>query len=255
MLSENSANTDNAAAQHQIRIQWDAKLNLPRKKMNTKGPSQDDNISEFPGRDRDSAEGGIGNSENAAPSIDELSRLAQLEELRNDAYETRLALQKKSFMNRMVMMSAAGIVIFIFFFLSARNPEIYDIDTATLKTINQAINALILLTVPFVLGSLGAFARTLISDITPDHKGGLIVSSGLMGVFSWVSIKSGVLIALIAPHIDKANLPKDTVVSGQSDFYTLALVAILVGMFSTNVYLMISQKVEQLTRQSKADKP
>ena len=223
--------------------------------MNTKGPTQDDNIAEFPGRERDNAEDGIEIPEKAALSVDELSRLRRLEELRNEGYEARLALQKKSFMNRMIMMGASGFVFLVFFFLSARNPEIYDIDTATLKTINQAVNALILLTVPFVLGSLGAFARTLISDITPDHKGGLIVSSGLMGVFSWVSIKSGVLIALIAPHVDKANLPKDAVMSGQSDFYTLALVAILVGMFSTNVYLMIAQKVEQLTLQSKVDKP
>lgn len=221
--------------------------------MSTKGPSQDDNIADFPQAERDDR--AFSSIIGTGPSPEELERIEKLEKLKREAYEAHEVLRKKSFMNRMIIILAGGFVFFVFNYLSFQNPEIYNIDKGTLTTINQAVNALILLTIPFVLGCLGAAARILISDITPEHKGGLVVSSGLMAVFSWVSIKSGVLIALIAPHIEKTSLSQETVMSGQSDFYTLALVAIAVGMFSTNIYLMISQKVEQLTLQSKASKP
>jgi len=223
--------------------------------MSTKGPTQDDNVTDFPGRDKGDTEENHQSTVEAAPSAAEIERRNRLYELDRKEYQAREALRKKSFMDRLTIVSAVGFVFTVFYFLSLQNPEIYSIDKDTLKTINQAINALVLLTVPFVLGAIGAAARILISDITPEHKGGLIVSSGLMGVFSWISIKSGVLVALLAPHLEKANLTPDNVTSSQSDFYTLALVAIAVGMFSTNVYLMISQRVEQLTLQSKTAKP
>jgi hypothetical protein len=221
--------------------------------MNTNGPTQEDNIADFPGRESHSAKEDHQPEAQNEPNLAELEHRRLLYRLDSEAEEARESQRKKSFMNRLLIASAFGFVVIVFNFVSYRNPEIYDIDPGTLKIINQAINALILLTVPFVLGIIGAAARILISDIKPEHKTTLIVSSGLMAVFSWVSIKSGVLVALLAPHLEKANLPQDTVTSSQSDFYTMALVAIAVGMFSTNVYLMIAQRVDQLTARSRPD--
>lgn len=222
--------------------------------MNTDGTTQEDKVADFPGRETQRSREAEQPIADKTPTSAELARIELLDKLDREAYEAREVRRKKAFMDRVIIVAAAGFVFVVFNFLSYRNPEIYDIEPATLRTINQAINALVLLTVPFVLGTVGAAARIMISDIKPEHKTTLMVSSGLMAVFSWVSIKSGVLIALLAPHLERANLSQDTVMSGQSDFYTLALVAIAVGMFATNVYLMIAQRVDQLTLRAKADK-
>ncbi|NAP48000.1 hypothetical protein PscP77CL_02495 [Pseudomonas syringae] len=222
--------------------------------MNNNGPIAEDNVADFPGREQNGEK--EGQPKPATPELDavEEARFRLEMKLRREQYEADEVQRKKTFMNRLVIVAAAGFVFIVFNFLSLRNPEIYDVDPETLRIVNQAINAIILLTVPFVLGTIGAAARILISDINPQHKTALIVSSGLMAVFSWVSIKSGVLVALLAPHIERANLSKENIITGQSDFYTLALVAIAVGMFATNVYLMIAQRVDQLTLRSKGER-
>lgn len=145
-------------------------------------------------------------------------------------------------------------VLMLLIFVSSINPSIYTIDQDTLVIVNQALNAFILLTVPFLLGIVGAAARIMIATVKPELKGNLLISSGLMATFSWVGIKSGVLIAIIAPHIERASITPEQAISSQHDFYTMAFVAILVGMFSTNLYLIISEKVEQITQQAQNKK-
>lgn len=138
---------------------------------------------------------------------------------------------------------------------SLRNPDIYEIDKDTLLTINQAFNALILLIIPFLLGILGAISRILIAGVKVAQQLSLVFSSGLMAAFSWMGIKSGVLLSIVAPHLEKQGVETNVVLSSPSDFYTMALVAIFVGMFSTNLYLFINQKVEHLTLQGSAKNP
>jgi hypothetical protein len=152
---------------------------------------------------------------------------------------------------RMYLMVTFTFAFFILFAASAANPGIYKIDPETLSIINQAFNAVVLLVIPFLLGSIGAIARILISGVHMGQSGSLVVSSGLMAMFSWVGIKSGVLLAIVAPHIEKQAVPSEIVLHSPNDFYTMALVAILVGMFSTNLYIFIQQRVEQLTQQEK----
>ncbi|MEW9678844.1 hypothetical protein [Pseudomonas sp. TE50-2] len=141
--------------------------------------------------------------------------------------------------------------LMILLFLSIKNPSIYGIDATTLTIVNQALNALILLFVPFLLGMIGAAARIMIATVNPEQKGNLLISSGLMATFSWIGIKSGVLISIIAPHLEKSNISTEQLTGSDHNFYTMALVAVLVGMFSTNLYLLVAEKVEQITRQNK----
>ena len=155
----------------------------------------------------------------------------------------------EEFRRTMFTFSVILTVFMILIFVSMGNPSIYKIEEDTLTVVNQALNAIILLVVPFLLGIVGASARMLIASVKPEHKGNLLVSSGLMATFSWVGINSGVLIAIIAPHLEKASLSPERTINSAHDFYTMAFVAILVGMFSTNLYLIISEKVEQITQQ------
>lgn len=127
------------------------------------------------------------------------------------------------------------------------NQNAFVIDDETMKFINFSFNASILLIIPFLLGILGALARILISGFEIIKSIALIIASGLMGVFSWVSMKSGLLMAIITPRLVKQGFEiEKTGEISQSNFYTMALISILVGMFSSNVYILINQRVEQL---------
>lgn len=138
------------------------------------------------------------------------------------------------------------VTVFLFVVVAWANPTIGDLEPDTISTLNKAVNVVIVLFVPFVFGVLGAAARVLIAGISTGQQLGLIVSSGFMAVFSWIGIKSGVLIAVIAPHLEKQAITSDQILQAPGNFYTLALVAIFVGMFSSNLYIFINQKVEQL---------
>ncbi|HHC7102283.1 TPA: hypothetical protein ACN341_004468, partial [Vibrio parahaemolyticus] len=134
--------------------------------------------------------------------------------------------------------------------VSIANRGIYQINEETLVIINQAINALVVLLIPFLLGAVGAISRVLMSGISVAKQVSLIISSGFMATFSWIGIKSGVLLAIVAPHLEKQGVEPTVIGDTPSNFYTMALVAIFVGMFSSNLYLFINQRVEQLTMQA-----
>jgi hypothetical protein len=157
--------------------------------------------------------------------------------------------ERRESRKRMYLLFTFMFAFSILMFASMTNPGIYKIDKETLILINQAFNAIVLLVIPFFLGSLGATARILMAGVKAGQQGVLIVSSGLMAMFSWVGIKSGVLLAIVAPHLEKQGITADVTVQTESNFYTMALVAIVVGMFSTNLYIFINQRVEQIVAQ------
>ncbi|SFF08553.1 hypothetical protein [Nitrosomonas sp. Nm166] len=178
---------------------------------------------------------------------------------RGTSEQTKLPLEQIKLPSEQIKLLYLG-TVFMFAFVillmvSLRNPDIYQIDEETLITINQAFNALVLLIIPFLLGILGAVSRIMIAGVKVAQQLSLVISSGIMASFSWVGIKSGVLLSIVAPHLEKQGVETTAVLNSPSDFYTMALVAILVGMFSTNLYLFINQKVEQLTQQSGQSNP
>ncbi|WP_264405930.1 hypothetical protein [Vibrio owensii] len=145
------------------------------------------------------------------------------------------------------------LLILILTIVSVLNQGLYRINKETLLVINQAFNALVILLIPFILGAVGAISRIMMSGIKVATEVSLIISSGLMAAFSWIGIKSGVLLAIVAPHLEQKGFEASSVVQTPENFYTMALVAIFVGMFSTNLYLFINQRVESLTSQTKQD--
>ncbi|WP_172588414.1 hypothetical protein [Shewanella xiamenensis] len=166
----------------------------------------------------------------------------------------RYELERKESRRRIYLLLTFTFAFSILIFASISNPGIYTIDKDTLVIINQAFNAIVLLVVPFLLGSLGAIARILMAGVKAGQQGVLIVSSGLMAMFSWVGIKSGILLAVVAPHLEKQGVPSNITAQTESSFYTMALVAILVGMFSTNLYIFINQRVEQIVAKNSSNR-
>ncbi|EIE1275327.1 hypothetical protein C4G66_RS23430 [Vibrio parahaemolyticus] len=177
------------------------------------------------------------------------------EAIKERAKAEEIRKQEKAELRR--ILSVALVFCFAFFvlyFLSINNPDLYAINPETLTIVNEAFNALVLLMVPFFLGSLGAIARVLLAGMKVTHSLTLIVSSGMMGMFSWVGIKSGILVALLTPYIQPSNNNVQSTVelvgdAGSHNFYSMALVAIIIGMFSSNVYIFVNQKVERLTKE------
>ena len=170
----------------------------------------------------------------------------------SDDYGNKITNQEPKSSDQFSLNRSAAIFFIAFFFVilvtvSLFNPNVFKLDLATTELINQSLNAIIVLTVPFILGSIGAVARILLSDVRTDQSGVLIISSGLMAAFSWIGIKSGVLLAIVAPHLGKQGIPEGNITDADSNFYTMALVAILVGMFASNLYIFINQRVEHLT--------
>ncbi|WP_339433065.1 hypothetical protein [Pseudomonas sp. EA_65y_Pfl2_P78] len=179
-----------------------------------------------------------------------LRQIIEEQRVKDELYEISRRKGLENFRRTMFTSCVIITALMILMFVSIRNPTIYKIDEDTLTVVNQALNALILLVIPFLLGIVGAAARILIATVQPELKGNLLISSGLMATFSWIGIKSGVLISIIAPHLEKANIPTDHTINTAHDFYTMALVAIVVGMFSTNLYLVVAEKVEQITQKA-----
>ncbi len=144
-------------------------------------------------------------------------------------------------------------VVGIILFLSiTRNPEVFVLNEETQQVLAQFYNVLIWMLVPCTLGMMGAAARVLLAGMIVSESRKLIFSSGLIAAFSWLGIKSKVFLALVAPYVVGATQTKsaDIVVVGSigAEFYSMALVAVLVGMFASNIYIFINQRVEKLTR-------
>ncbi|MFM5520419.1 hypothetical protein [Aeromonas jandaei] len=132
------------------------------------------------------------------------------------------------------------------------NPEIFKLHQDTLSLITDAYNVIVLLIVPLFFGSLGASSRVMLSGLQIAGNIKLIFSSGLISAFSWLGLKSKIFIALITPYIIGSQIqnPQDasiTVAQTGNEIYSMILVAVVVGMFSSNIYIFINQRVEQLT--------
>ncbi|MDE1312559.1 hypothetical protein G6Z90_16965 [Vibrio aestuarianus subsp. cardii] len=177
----------------------------------------------------------------------ESSETEQLEEKKRQHF-IRQAELKNDRVKATVIGSIFILCLTILIFLSLRNPDIYLIESETTSFIAQAVNAFFLLMIPLIIGSIGAIARIMVSGMPILRNSTLILSSGLMAMFSWVGIKSEILVSIIAPHLEQQGVSVTEVAANSSaEFYSMVLVAIIVGMFSSNVYIFINQKVEALT--------
>lgn len=149
-----------------------------------------------------------------------------------------------------------GIVIALWY-TAWLNPEIFTLHQDTLYVITDTYNVAILLLVPLSFGMLGATSRIMLSGMKFFENIKLVFSSGLIAAFSWLGIKSKIFIALITPYIPHAQIQSTreasmTLDQTGNEIYSMILVAVIVGMFSSNIYIFINQRVEQLTRNSES---
>ncbi|MCO7534921.1 MULTISPECIES: hypothetical protein [Pseudomonas] len=150
-----------------------------------------------------------------------------------------------------------GTVIFLSI---TRNPDVFKLQKDTQEALAQFYNVMIWMLVPLVLGAMGAAARVMLAGLKVGSSGKLIFSSGLMAAFSWLGIKSKILLALIAPHLAATPhvlQPVDSTIGVEhigTEFYSMALIAVMVGMFASNIYIFINQRVEKLTQEAQNER-
>lgn len=132
----------------------------------------------------------------------------------------------------------------IFIFAASVNPSVFILDKGTAMILNQAVNAVVLLVIPFLFGALGGLSRLLLTDVRLKQKGTLIISAGLMAIFSWVAIKSDLLFSKSTTNYELDPLIQVSGIVGNSSFYSSCLIAIFVGILSTSFYISILRNVE-----------
>ncbi|EGR1569452.1 MULTISPECIES: hypothetical protein [Vibrio] len=174
-----------------------------------------------------------------------------------DSNEHQPQVRRKN-LNYIIKLYTATIIAGALFYTAYLNPEVFTLHETTLSEIKEAYNLIVLLGIPFIFGSIGASARVLISGMQVGQSLKLIFSSGLIATFSWLSVKSKIFLALITPYVAESALKgskeaSEALQTNSSEMYSLALVAVLVGMFASNIYIFIEQRVEQLS--SKGQKP
>ncbi|ARP40660.1 hypothetical protein [Vibrio syngnathi] len=155
---------------------------------------------------------------------------------------------KRSTFNRLSLLVL--VVIFMVWMLNLiafRNASAFILSEETLKLLNLAFNAGVTLSIAFLFGMLGAFSRLMLSDVPAKKAVASIGASGLMAMFSWIGIKSQILLMIAAPHLEAQGVAKGAALKLGDDFYLMALVAVIVGMFSSNVFVFIENRVKQLT--------
>lgn len=152
------------------------------------------------------------------------------------------------YLSIIVLMTIASSFLMTYWSFAKVNPEIFKLNQDSLQILGDAYNAVAVLLIPFLFGAVAAVARILISEVSIDKALPIIIASGLMGMFSWVGVKSGILISLLTPYIHNPSVTANLANGGFGNFYSMALVSILVGMFSSNLYVFVSQKLEKLAK-------
>lgn len=150
---------------------------------------------------------------------------------------------------------AVVFVIYLMWEFMTSNSDIFKVTSETIGFITNFYNVVILFLIPLFFGSLAALVRVLFSARSLFGGWRLIFGSGLMAAFSWVGMKSKLFLALLVPYLDVApsvsNAIKDVDIT---EFYSMLLVAILVGMFSSNLIIFIDDKVKMFSLENEKNK-
>ncbi|KZL27390.1 hypothetical protein [Pseudovibrio sp. WM33] len=144
-------------------------------------------------------------------------------------------------------------IIFLFAYLALQavilNDENFKIDAGVITLINRSLNILLELMIPFTFGFLGASARVLLSGLSYLRSILLLVASGLIASFAWISLKSKIFVSLVTAHlqINAIQVQGNLVNKNDSDeIYSLILVVTFVGMFASNIFIAVEQRVARL---------
>lgn len=128
------------------------------------------------------------------------------------------------------------------------------ISQDTLNIIKITTDTFIFLIIPFLIGMISSFTRLLLSNQSFFENINIIIASGFLSSFSWITLKSKIFITLLTINISHEKLQEiSTNMMSDSDYYTFFLVSIVIGMFAPNFYLALNSKIQLLTKEHYKD--
>lgn len=141
-------------------------------------------------------------------------------------------------------------LIFYFALGEKQIQRIFLLSDDLIFFLNMFVNTFIYVIPAFLVAMLGAVVRLLLSssDNLIDHIR-IIWGSGLIGILTFIALKSGIILDLIG-----ANAENSLVLNNEQkikDFYRSMLMCMLAGMFSTNVLITLEERVKYLLNESK----
>jgi hypothetical protein len=77
----------------------------------------------------------------------------------------------------------------------------------------------------------------------------VILGSGFIGVLTFIGLKSGLVLDLLAENVQVVSSLSDE--HSEKLFYKFIVVCVITGMFATTMFLTIEERVNNLVNQSK----
>ena len=178
----------------------------------------------------------------------------------NNKSEIVDTIKNKSIFNqhikKIIFIYSVSIVIFVValvnsFLLPDQYRQIFTLNEDVIFALNMSINIFIYSIPPFLIGMLGSITRILITTNNPfENHVRLVLGSGLIGILTFLSFKSGLFLDLFIPNVVSVSTAELTDQQLVKSFYKLIVVCFLAGMFSTAIFLTIEERVNSLLSKS-----
>ena len=181
----------------------------------------------------------------------------ELQKLKLDEEESRQAsLRRKQFF-RLVMFSYIAIAFFVgiiyALYLSLGTEQmvgIFKLNEDVLFTLNMSFNAFIYAVPAFAIACLGSITKVLLSphDLSNTQYLKLIIGSGLIGILTFLGLKSGIVLDLLHGTVELQTL---TLADDKKSFYKMIVLCYITGMFATTIFLTVEERVQNLANKIK----
>lgn len=184
-----------------------------------------------------------------------------LEHLRKNESETKqdsqMEREKRLKIYRLMVftyVAAAGLGgVFYILYLTIGSEQmdgIFKLNEDVLFALNMSVNAFIYALPAFLVACLGSLTKMLLSqnNLKDYEYAKLLIGSGLLGVLTFLGLKSGIILDLIVDHSSSVKFDE---IDKKKFFYKMIVLCFLTGMFSTTLFLTIEEKVNNLANKIK----
>lgn len=177
-------------------------------------------------------------------------------ELRSKKDDEEQRNRRKS-MYQMMMISYLSAVILagIFYVLystigTEQMAGIFKLNEDVLTALNMSVNAFIYSIPAFIIACLGSFTKILLSESNLESLAyfKLVLGSGLIGVLTFLGLKSGIVLDLI---VDTVHIESITISDDKKSFYKMITLCFITGMFSTTIFLTVEERVQNMANKIK----
>lgn len=145
----------------------------------------------------------------------------------------------------------AGVFYVLYSTIGTEQMEgIFNLNKDVLMALNMSVNAFIYSIPAFIIACLGSFTKILLSESNLESLAyfKLVLGSGLIGVLTFLGLKSGIVLDLI---VDTVHTESITISDDKKSFYKMITLCFITGMFSTTIFLTVEERVQNMANKIK----